>query len=165
MRKSITLIFALSLSVQALALPPTITSPKAIGNAQFSLLGLPLYSATMYTENGAAYNKNEQFILELTYRRHITAANLIRATLSEMDRMGNLSDRGTLEASFGACFRDVKKGDQFAAVHKGRNTIDLYLNDQKTCTLSAPNISARFFGIWLSNDSRAPKLSKTLRGE
>ena len=158
------LVFTLGFSVQAWSLPPVISSPKPLGTAQFTFFGATLYSATLYTENGKAYSSSAPFILELTYKRSISAQNLIKATLSEMKRMGNLNDQKNVETSLSKCFRNVKNGDRFAAVNVNASTIDFYFNDQKTCTFNQSNISKAFFDIWLSSNSRSPAQSAILIG-
>lgn len=146
----------------SLALPSAINAPTRIGAANFSLLGMPIYSASLFTENGAAYSPSAPFILELTYKRGVSQANLIKATVTELNRMHD--GAGGLEGQLPSCFRDVAAGDRFAAVNVSASQVDLYLNDQKTCSLTGDGASSRFMGIWLSDQSRAPELSRALRG-
>lgn len=162
MLRLITLFSAIGFTTSAFALPAAIASPQRIGTAEFSLVGIPIYSASLYTENGAAFAPSSPFILELTYKRSVSKDKLIEASASEMNRI--YGGTGGLEAQLSNCFRDVGKGDRFAAVNRSSDQVDLYFNDQKTCSLKGPSASERFMGIWLSNNSRAPNLSRALRG-
>ncbi len=162
MRKFIPILISI-LATTALAIPQAISNPKQIGSSNFRFLGTKIYSAKLYTENGAPYHPNEAFILELKYDRNFSKSQIIKASLDEMSRLGR--PRPDIKNALEQCIRNVATGDRFAAVNKSSNRIDFYLNDQKTCTINARGISADFFAIWLSNNSRDPNGSRALKGQ
>lgn len=140
-------------------------NPKQRGEATFRWLGLPLYTARLYTAGGAAFSWSKPVVLQLEYARKISRQNLINATVSELERLeGSQADHAVIGEKFGPCFRDVDAGDHFAAARVGRDDVQLYFNGTPTCRVSHPNLSSRFLAIWLSDNSRSPDLSRQLRG-
>ena len=166
MFKMLLALMFLTLGAPMWALPTTIMSPQPVGSTNFSFYGFPLYSAVLYTKNGTSYVPNEPFVLELNYKRNFSQKQFVDATLSEMKRIeGTLNDRAALQSKFNSCFRDVSSGDIFTAANNSPSQVDIYLNGTKTCRLKSTEISKRFFAIWLSENSRSPRLSRILRGQ
>jgi len=136
------------------------------GAVNFNLFGFRIYSARLYTPEGQQFSWANPVALELNYNRTISQERLTSVTLSELKRLEEgRSDYASLEPKLNTCFRDVKDGDQFLALGKDKNTIEFWFNGARTCRLSHTEIRKRFLGIWLSEDSRAPRLSQRLRGE
>jgi len=136
------------------------------GAADYRFLGLRLYSARLFTPKGQQFSWANPVALELKYDRIISRDNLVRVTLSELKRIENAyDDYDTLAPKLKNCFRDVKDGDQFLAIANGADTIEFRYNDTPTCQLTHSDIRKRFLSIWLSDDSRAPKLSQRLLGK
>ena len=136
------------------------------GAVDYRWLGFPLYSASLFTPMGGKFDWRKPAALQLEYDREISRQNLIKATMVELSRMeGKQADHDAISGKLVACFRDVKDGDHFVASSQSANAVSLYFNGSKTCTLQHSNIRERFLGIWLSDNSRSPKLSRRLRGE
>jgi hypothetical protein len=132
------------------------------GSAVYRYLGLPIYEARLYTNGGAPLDWNEDFGLELRYLRNFSQYDLVESTMRELNRTGSpLSVRAKLES----CFKDVRKGDRFVGVTDGPNRITFRLNGTRTCTLSHPQISYRFMGIFLGENSRSASFTRKLRGQ
>ena len=132
------------------------------GSATYRYLGLPVYDAQLFTQGGAPFNWNQDFGLELQYRRNISKKALINSTLDEMERIGlSLPVRDQL----GTCFAAVKKGDRFLAVSQGPDKVDFWLNGRQTCTLSYPGIKRSFMSIFLGDDTRSAAFTQKLRGQ
>ena len=132
------------------------------GEATLRFLGFPLYKARLFTPSGAPLDWSKDFALELTYLRDLTAYDLVEGTMREFERTG-----GTLpvRAQLNQCFFDVRKGDRYTAVANGPNQLTFWRNDTRTCTLSHPQITARFMGIFLGDNTRSRRFTSLLRSD
>lgn len=143
-----------------------LSAPGNVGQVTFRWLGLPLYRAALFTEEGADFTWQRPMALELAYLRNISRDNLLEATLTELERIeGRKPDLDSLLGKLRGCFRDVRKGDTFVAVARARDVLSFWLNGRKTCELRHTGVRERFLGIWLSDKSRSASLSRQLRGE
>lgn len=143
-----------------------LSDPKLRGEARLSILGIVAYEGRLFTEGGIAFAPNSPAALELVYRRAFSAAQLARATRSELERL--YPGAGGIEVSIAAiqtCFRDVDDGDSYMAISQSPDSLALWLNGTQTCRLTQPGIGQRFLSIWLSDESRYPRLSRQLRGQ
>ena len=142
-----------------------VDSPEMRGEATFRWLGLPLYTARLYTPRGQALTWTRPIALQLIYARNISRQALVDATVSELERLeGSQADHAVIGEKFATCFRDVGDGDQFVAVSEARDEVKLYFNGALACSVRHDDLSARFLNIWLSDNSRSPNLSRQLRG-
>jgi hypothetical protein len=132
------------------------------GEATLRFLGFPLYKARLFTPSGERLDWNKDFALELTYLRNLTAYDLVEGTMREFARTG-----GTLpvRTQLKQCFFDVRKGDRYTAVSGGPNQLTFWRNDTRTCTLSHPQIKARFMGIFLGDNTRSRRFTSLLRSD
>jgi hypothetical protein len=132
------------------------------GTATFRYLGFPLYDAQLFTPGGAPFTWNQDFGLQLKYRRNVTQKALINSTLDEMARIGRAAPvRDQLQT----CFKAVNKGDQYLAVSEGPNKVSFWLNGRKTCTMSYPGIKRSFMSVFLGENTRSAAFTQKLRGQ
>lgn len=135
------------------------------GEATFRWLGLPLYTARLFTPGGGALSWAKPVGLELVYARNISRQSLVDATVSELERIeGSRADHGVIGQKLVPCFRDVSDGDRFVATTTSADEVQLFFNGARTCRVRHEDLGARFLNIWLSDDSRSPALSRQLRG-
>lgn len=161
LRLTAILVLLLSGAAAASALPASLAEAKLRGEATFRFLGIPLYDARLYTKDGAALDWSDTFGVELTYRKNLTRYDLVESTMRELDRTGSpMAVRAQLET----CFNSVKKGDQFLAVSNGPNEVGFWFNGQKSCALSHPDITQRFMGIFLGENTRSKAFTRKLKG-
>ncbi len=164
MRNALLALVMMALPTLAAASPLTKALPDGVqrGAASYRFIGVPLYDARLFTRAGAAFVWNEDFALELTYKRNLTQFDLVEGTLREMARIGaSLPARAKLEV----CYRAVRKGDRYLAVTLGANRIAFWLNDARTCTLNHPQIKRGFMAVFLGDNSRSKSFTRKLRGE
>lgn len=137
-----------------------------VGQARFSLLGLSLFDAAVYTETGR-FAWNDEFALSLTYKRNAREEVLLNRTIRGMTERGagDAKTLAPLRERLGACYTDVARGDRFTAVSTGPDTARFYLNGKEACTVTWPDLRRNFFGIWLDAKGGQAKLSAKLRGE
>ena len=142
-----------------------LAAPVKLGEATLRVLGKTLYSATLHTEGSAQFSWSQPLSLRLDYAYGFTATQLVKATGREIERIeGQRPDQAALLAKLAPCFRDVGPGDSFVALSTASDKVALRLNGQQTCAVTYPRLRQRFLGIWLSPDSRSPRLSRQLRG-
>ncbi|MQY44067.1 hypothetical protein GG681_15590 [Epibacterium sp. SM1969] len=137
-----------------------------LGSASFRWLGVNIYDATLYTQSARGFSWNNPLALELIYKTGVSGKKLAGSAVIEISRLeGKPADHQEFMAKLRSCFRDVKTGDRYVAVSPAKNRVNLSLNGRRTCSVNHPGARERFLGIWLSPKSRAPKLSRRLRGE
>ncbi|MBT8153167.1 chalcone isomerase family protein [Epibacterium ulvae] len=139
---------------------------KPLGSASFRWLGVTFYDATLYTQQASQFSWQKPMALELRYRKGVSGQKLAGSAAIEIKRLeGTPADYSQFVGKLQRCFRNVEKGDRYVALSSSPNTLQLSLNGRQTCTVNHPNARQRFFGIWLSPNSRMPGLSRRLRGE
>jgi hypothetical protein len=142
-----------------------LSAPGKIGQVQVRFLGIRIYSAALFTEQGAPFKWSRPFALELKYARSFSRDRLVSASISELVRVeGKRGDHEAIATKLNSCFRDVKARDRFVAVPKGSNGLSFFLNGRQTCRINHSNIRSRVLGIWLADNSRDRGLSRRLRG-
>lgn len=142
--------------------------PSAVvrGEATMRWFGLPLYDATLFTQNAEPLDWRDPLALRLTYARTIKREAFMKATINELTRIeGKQSDHPEIARKLEPCFKTANSGDSFVATAENLDELRLWFNNRLTCSISHPDIKQRFLNIWLSDQSRSPKLTKKLRGE
>ena len=157
------LFFAAALACMAIPLPDAKAEP--IGEASFKKAIFHLYDASLCADK-TPFTMEGKFSLTLDYKRKFKSGQLVNATIVEMSRLSgrDKSEFSALKQPITACFPDVKKGDQITGVSLGASTAEFYLNGQPSCDIEWDGFRHDFFGIWLSDNTRAPKKSRRLRG-
>lgn len=142
-----------------------LNNPAPIGQARVRWLGISLYQASLFTPSGSPFDWSQPFALRLDYDQDIDGERLISTTIKEMRRMeGAREDHTDIATKLTACFRDVRDGDRYVALAQGRDRIGFWLNGTQVCDLRHDGIRERLLGIWLSENSRMPNLTRQLRG-
>ncbi len=152
----------LPLLAQASVVRSVLPDAELRGTATFRFIGLPIYQARLYTRSGERLNWNEDFGLELTYMRNLTEYDLVESTMREFKRTGSVPP---VRDQLKRCYKDVRTGDRYTAVSQGPDRVNLWLNGTRICTLSHPQIKARFMGIFLGDNTRSGSFTRKLRGE
>ncbi len=147
---------------QASTAKSVLSTAQVRGEATFRFIGLPIYEARLFTNDGAPLDWDKDFGIELNYLRNLTEKDLVESTLKELDRMGNsLPVREQLTQ----CFDDVSKGDRYLAVSRGQDQIGFWRNGVHVCTLSYPQIKQHFMAIFVGDNSRSKSFTRRLKGE
>lgn len=161
-----TILALILLSSPAAATPREVGGAALVGEARFSLLGLSLFDAALYSESGR-FAWNDAFALSLTYKRNAREEVLLNRTIRGMKERGagDAKALAPLRAQLSACFSDVARGDRITAVSTGPDAARFYLNGKESCSVNWPDFRRDFFGIWLDAKGGQAKLSAKLRGE
>lgn len=142
-----------------------LSNPTRIGEARLSFFGFVIYEGQLFTEGGRPFAPGEPVALEIRYRRDFSAQQMLQATYDELGRVeGRAPDQRELVSRLASCFRDVTDGDSFLDISRSADQLELKLNGARTCDVRAPRVGERFLSIWLSDNSRFPRLSRRLRG-
>lgn len=164
MRLVLTLFWVLSASIAHADIG--LSNAVRLGSASFRWLGVTIYDATLYTQSSKSFSWSQPLALELIYKTGVSGKKLAGSAVIEISRLeGKPADHQQFMSKLRSCFRDVKRGDRYIAVSPSQNRVDLSLNGRRTCSVTHPGARERFLGIWLSPKSRAPRLSRRLRGE
>ncbi|CUH52327.1 chalcone isomerase family protein [Shimia marina] len=130
-------------------------APQAVGAGQFRYLGLKVYDAQMFAPQGQGFEEEGLYALEIEYARKIRRAVLLRASLSEMERIeGARSDHAEIMQKLEACYRDIRPGDRIVAAPEASDALKFWVNGTRTCTLRHRDIRDRYMAIWLSDKAR-----------
>ncbi|WP_170602932.1 hypothetical protein [Ruegeria arenilitoris] len=132
------------------------------GTSTFRYLGLPIYDAKLFTPRGGPFSWNEDFGLQLTYRKSLKQKALVQSTLDEIERQGN---KAPSQTQLEQCFQAVSKGDSYLAISEGPNQVDFWRNGNKTCALSSLGIKRAFMSIFLGDDTRSANFTRQLKGQ
>ena len=144
---------------------PGLESPTEIGAATLNFFGFTIYRGRLFTENGRDFAPGEPVALEIVYNRTFSAEQMLGTTRDELDRVEpGRPGQDALVDNLSECFRDVSRGDQFLAASDTPDRLRMWLNGNLTCEVEGDEIGKRFLAIWLSDNSRFPRLSRQLRG-
>lgn len=144
----------------------SLQSASQRGSAQVRWLGIPIYSARLFTPEARPFDWAKPFALELTYDRGFSKDRLVYATGKELARMeGEQADHPAILTKLQKCYRDVSSSDRFVALGAKQDEVQFSLNGTRTCRLQHTDIRKRLLSIWVSENSRDPKLSRRLKGQ
>ncbi len=144
---------------------PGLENPSEIGAATLNFFGFTVYRGRLFTEDGRDFAPGVPVALEIIYNRTFTAEQMLDTTRSELARVEpGQPDQDVIVDRLAECFRDVSRGDQFLAASDNPDRLRLWLNGTLTCEVEGNEIGQRFLSIWLSDNSRFPRLSRQLRG-
>lgn len=157
------------MGVMALALPEQVAKDfpdlRLAGEGRLRWLGLHIYDASLWI-NGARWNGEQEFALDIHYARDIKARRLIRTSLEEMRRLG-FGDERRLEKWAELMARvlpDVRKGERLTGVNRPGAGAEFYYQGRSVGTIADPEFARAFFSIWLDARTREPGLRQSLIG-
>lgn len=142
---------------------------RAAGSGTYTYWGFDVYQASLWVEPGfepAAFAR-QRHALELQYLRNFKGRDIAERSIEEMRRIGPFSEaqaKDWLQAMV-AAFPDVRAGDRLLGVHLPGHGAQFYYNGRPTSEVRDPEFARLFFGIWLSEQTPAPKLRAALLGQ
>lgn len=143
--------------------------PRQVGSGLYSYWGFDIYQASLWVEPGfdATALPSQRYALELHYRRSFKGRDIAERSITEMRRVGPFSEAQAQSWSreMERVFPDVASGDRLTGVHLPGRGAQFYANGKPTGEITDPEFASRFFGIWLSEKTSAPKLRLTLLGQ
>jgi hypothetical protein len=157
------------MGAMALSLPEQVVRNfpdlRLAGEGRLRWLGLHIYDASLWI-NGARWNDEQEFALDIRYARDIKANRLIQTSLDEMRRLG-FGD-GPRQKDWAEqmvrVFPDVRKGEHLTGVNRPGAGAEFYHQGRIVGTIADPEFARAFFSIWLDARTREPGLRKSLIG-
>ncbi len=140
----------------------------AAGSGTYTWWGFDVYQASLWVEPvfEPAARARQRYALELQYLRAFKGRDIAQRSLEEMRRIGAFTDAQAQAwlQSMAAVFPDVAAGDRLLGLHlPGRGAQFLY-NGRLVGQVADPEFAHLFFGIWLSEQTSAPRLRAALLG-
>lgn len=154
--------------LQAQAETTPLAQLRAAGSGTYTYWGFEVYQASLWVEPGfepGAFAR-QRHALELQYLRSFKGRDIAERSIEEMRRIGPFSEaqaKDWLQAMV-AAFPDVRAGDRLLGVHLPGRGAQFYYNGRPTSEVRDPEFARLFFGIWLSEQTPAPKLRAALLG-
>lgn len=164
----------IAIGAQAEPFPPAtpILLPDSIfrGATTVRWLGLPLYEAALWVENGTpagALDYERPFVLRIRYARAIAGRTIAEVSREEIARLQSapsplLSQWHSLMV---AVFPNVDRGTEIAGMHQPGVGIRFFLNGAVLADLPGDDFSRAFFGIWFDPATRNPVGRAELLGQ
>ena len=157
------------MGVMALTLPEQVAKDfpglQLAGEGRLRWFGLHVYDASLWT-NGARWNEDREFALDIRYARDIKSRRLVQSSLDEMRRLG-FGDEQRLaiwEKEMARVLPDVKKGEHLTGVNRPGVGAEFYYQGRIVGTITDPAFAQAFFAIWLDARTREPGLRRSLIG-
>ena len=138
------------------------------GQYLFRFFGLEIYHAQLWVDtqfNATTFDKSS-FALQLLYSRNLSGEEIAKRSLQEIKKQSKISTQQEqlwLE-QMTKIFPDVKKGDHITGVYTPSEKAVFFFNQKLLGELSDPELTKRFFGIWLSPLTTEPKMRLHLLG-
>ena len=157
-----------------LKIPPSLrhylTTPRLLGAGTYSVWGLDIYHATLWGSEKAMRPDQwhtQRLALELRYARDFDGKDIAKRSVDEMHMQSPLAqDKAqswlkTLES----LFPSVRKDQTLTGIYLPGANSQFLFNENPIGSINDPDLSQRFFAIWLSPKTSAQKLRRALFGE
>lgn len=147
--------------LERLPWPETI---QPVGRGELTWFGLDVYEATLYAEQGR-YDAQQPYALEIRYARAFSKAQLAERSIEEIQGIyGDLPQRAVWHQKLLNAMVDVGRGDTLTGVHLPGQKALFYRNQQPVSEIEDAELAARFFDIWLHEQTSEPELRAELLG-
>jgi glycine/D-amino acid oxidase-like deaminating enzyme len=145
---------------------------SALGQASLTWLGIRIYDATLWTEQGSfhPWEYDQKLALRIDYHRNIDSARLAETTRKEWRKLEEELDlpeearRNEWLAQAEALWPDVKPGDYLVTVVEPGGACRFYSPDGLLGVIEDPEFGPAFLSIWLHPQTSRPDLRAGLIG-
>lgn len=165
----VAVVLLMPMCAMALALPEPVARDfpnlRLAGEGRLRWLGFHIYDASLWI-NGARWNEEQEFALDIRYARAITSRRLVQTSLDEMRRLG-FGDERRLEKWAEQMTRvlpDVRRGEHLTGVNRPGAGAEFYYQGRTVGTIPDLEFARAFFSIWLDPRTREPGLRQSLIG-
>jgi hypothetical protein len=142
---------------------------RLAGSGLYRYWGFDVYQASLWVGPGfdAGALAQQRFGLELHYLRAFQGRDIAQRSIDEMRRIGTFSEAQAQRwlQAMQAAFPDVAAGDRLLGVHLPGRGAQFHHNGRPTAEVADPEFAQLFFGIWLSEQTAAPRLRRALLGQ
>ena len=159
-------VFVISMAATNLTLADPTADLQVVGEARLKFLFWQVYDSTLFSNSGTYQELEPNLALKISYRRKISAEQLIRRTREEWQKMSLLSSQ-TEEwlLSLEAILPDVDKGDLVILKVDEELASNFYFNGSFIGRLRSPAFTQAFLNTWLSEKGSYPELQRELTGQ
>lgn len=133
------------------------------GSGEMRWFGFSIYAAKLW-RSGPEWRSDAPYALELTYRRDISAEQLVDTSIDEIERLGT-EDAQRLRAwrmALAQMFPSVRAGDTLLGLHEPGRGARFFFNGKPVGRIADAQLAAAFFAIWLDPRTQAPELRARL---
>lgn len=136
------------------------------GQGHMRFFGLQIYDARLWA--GPRFEAADfgayPLALELTYHRAFTGAAIAQRSIEEIGRQGALPPAQAQRwlRALAAVLPDVQPGDRLTGLYQPGLGMRLWHNTQPRDAIDDPELTRRFFSIWLSPHTSEPSLRRAL---
>ncbi|MEM7570718.1 MAG: chalcone isomerase family protein [Pseudomonadota bacterium] len=140
-----------------------IPNQEKVGEARYKVLFWKVFDATLYAPDGT-YNRDEPFVLALSYLRKIRGEQIVERSISEIAQQGKAStdELAQWRDQLLDIIPDVDKSSTISGVRTAQGTTEFFLNGSPIGTVSDVRFTPLFFDIWLGEGSANAKFRKDL---
>lgn len=133
------------------------------GSGEMRWFGFAIYDAKLW-RSGEQWQGDAPYALELTYRRDISAAQLVKTSIDEIVRLGERDEQrlSRWRTALEKVFPSVREGDTIIGVYDPGRGARFYYNGKPSGRIDDAELAAAFFAIWLDPRTRAPELRQRL---
>lgn len=151
------------LPVQLPAPLPDASRWQLQGSGEMRWFGFSIYAAKLW-RSGPEWRSDAPYALELTYRRDISAEQLVDASIDEIERLGseNAQRLRAWRAALAQVFPSVRAGDTLLGLHEPGRGARFFYNGKPLGRIADAQLAAAFFAIWLDPRTQAPELRARL---
>lgn len=152
----------------AVASAAALAQLRAAGSGTYRYWGFEVYQASLWVEPAFEPGAlaRQRYALELQYLRAFKGRDIAQRSIEEMRRIGTFTEaqaRTWLEA-MQAAFPDVAAGDRLVGLNLPGRGVQFLHNGRPTAEIGDTEFARLFFGIWLSEQTSAPRLRAALFG-
>ena len=141
-------------------------SPRRYGTSRLRFLAWDVYDISLWTDSRfePANFIKFPFALELTYLRAIKGLDIATQSIKEMQRLGPISKSQENQwlVHMQAAFPNVQAGDRLSGLHQPGQRVRFFHNGTLRTDIEDAAFAPFFFGIWLSDKTREPRLRSEL---
>lgn len=161
-RLTLSLILFFPIQLQAKSLP---NDWPLVGESHLKVFWFDIYKAKLFTPDGRFSSVNGPLVLQLSYLRDIKRNALLSETQKELQRFTTQEQAEAWVKQLTSIFVDIKKGDQLSFWLDRQSQGHFFMQNRLIGSINSAQFSRDFVRIWLSKDSRYPKLAKQLTGD
>jgi hypothetical protein len=165
---ALALLFASPVAAADVAKPQeiaaTIKDAKPYGSGSLGWFVLTAYDAALWTD-ARQWSWQAPFALTLKYHMGFSTSEIVNRSLDEEKHDNPSLTDATLanyRATMNGLFPDVKSGDEITGLFSPDGTVQFFHNGKRTGQVHDLAFAQAFFGIWLSENTNAPKLREQL---
>lgn len=133
------------------------------GSGEMRWFGFAIYDAKLW-RSGERWRSDAPYALELTYRRSISAEQLVDTSIDEILRLGGRDERQLRQwrTALQGIFPSVREGDTLIGLHEPGRGASFFYNGAPSGRIADAELAAAFFSIWLDPRTKAPDLRARL---